>query len=241
IARTASPDDDAAIPAGRGVDAILIDRSLGAEAAAALASRWREAAPRRIVMLRPGERGELPGLMEAGFTDYLVKPVRAASLAGRLGIALDSPAPEPPADPARPPSEPPASRAVLVAEDNEINALLVRALLERLGHRVTVTTDGTAAVAAWQQAQAAGRPYDVVLMDLHMPGLDGLAATRRIRALEAEHGATPALVAALTADASPAEPDAYDGAGLDAVLVKPLDRGRLEQLLAGRTRGALAA
>ncbi len=72
---------------------------------------------------------------------------------------------------------------MLVAEDNDINALLVQAMLARLGHAPTVVGDGIAAVTSVATAHAIGAPYDLVLMDLHLPGLDGIEATRHIRAL----------------------------------------------------------
>jgi len=218
-------------------DAIVVDRALGAEAARNLARAG--AAKRRIVLLTPAERNELPDLKAAGFTGYLVKPVRAASLAARftatgaadIGMA-DETAPKP-AD----------SRgiglAVLVAEDNEINALLARALLHRLGHSPTVVANGALALEAFTAAAQAGAPYDLVLMDVHMPELDGLEATRRIRTAEAARGLPRTRIVALTANAFGEDRDACLAAGMDEFLVKPLDRDRLAEILSGRS--ALAA
>jgi CheY-like chemotaxis protein len=126
--------------------------------------------------------------------------------------------------------------AILIAEDNEINALLARALLARLGHRPTVAPDGAAALQAWLAARAAGTPYDLVLMDVHMPASDGIEATRHIRAAETEDARTPII--ALTADALSEDRAACLEAGMDGFLTKPLDRERLAELLTtlGRTR-----
>jgi CheY-like chemotaxis protein len=131
---------------------------------------------------------------------------------------------------------------VLVAEDNDINALLARSLLSKLGHRPDVVANGAAAVAAWRDAQAAGTPYDLVLMDVQMPGLDGLEATRQIRAAESDSGGRRTPIVALTANAFAEDRDTCRAAGMDDFLVKPLDRDRLTAMLAEISgRGALAA
>ena len=131
--------------------------------------------------------------------------------------------------------------SILVAEDNEINALLARALLVKLGHRPTIAADGAAAVESWLAARAAGTPYDRVLMDLHMPDTDGLEATRRIRSMEAEHEDARTPIIALTANASAEDREACIAAGMDGFLVKPFDRERLAEALAGSDKAALAA
>ena len=118
-----------------------------------------------------------------------------------------------------------------MAEDNEINALLARALLTRLGHRPTVAGNGETAVQSWTAARVAGEPYDLVLMDVQMPGMDGLEAARRIRAAEAQAGDRPTRMLALTANAQSEDRAACLAAGLDGLLVKPLDRERLREAL----------
>ncbi|MDE2576334.1 MAG: response regulator, partial [Rhodospirillales bacterium] len=125
------------------------------------------------------------------------------------------------------PGGPPAiaGRRVLVAEDNEASRLVVTRLLERAGHRVEAVVDGRAALAA-----VAGGEYDVVLMDVAMPALDGLAATRAIRALPAP--ARDIAVIGLTAATLPAEMQACHDAGMDLVLTKPVIAERLAAAMA---------
>ena len=117
---------------------------------------------------------------------------------------------------------------VLLAEDNEINALLVRAVLEGLGHTVSEVHDGLAAVAA---ATAADAHFGIVLMDLHMPRLDGLAAARLIRAHEARSGKGRTAIMALTADALAETRAEAEAAGIDAILVKPIAPDSLRRVL----------
>ena len=221
--------------------AVLVDHALGGEASAALA-RIAAKIPRRIVLVTPAMRNELAALKEAGFTGYLIKPVRAVSLAARFaaGDAFDQTAT---AEPVEAPSVASAASglSVLVAEDNEINALLVRTLLVKLGHRPTMAGSGGAAIECWRAARDAGVPFDRVLMDLHMPGMDGLEATRRIRMLEAEDDSPHTRIVALTASASAEDREDSIAAGMDGFLVKPLDRDRLAAALTTPSAAAVAA
>jgi len=211
-------------------DAMLVDHALAAQ----MSAIWEFAsvnAARRIVLTAPQERHALGALKAAGFTGYLIKPVRAASLAAQLGseetpVLID----EAPSIVATIEPDGVTPRlSVLVAEDNEINALLTCALLARLGHDATIAVDGQAAVDAWRAARDA-RPYDLVLMDLNMPGLDGLAAARRIRE-EENASSTRTPIHALTANAFDDDRDAALGAGMDGFLVKPLQREHLAAVL----------
>jgi PAS domain S-box-containing protein len=233
----------------------IVDHDLNADSISILASLISARVSRRIILITPSARAALTGLRTAGFTGYLVKPVRAASLKALLAPAerteAAATAPISPAHPPAPAEESatdPAVRTglkILVAEDNEINALLTRSILTKLGHWPTVATSGAAALEAWSSARSAGTPFDLVLMDLHMPGIDGLEAVRRIRAAEAETAAetnyrTP--VFALTANALAEDRDACLSAGMDGFLIKPLDRAQLAAVLrAVSTTAQLAA
>jgi CheY-like chemotaxis protein len=246
-----APDEDVAAALAserssqRSWSAVLVDHALG-EAACERLARANSASARRIVLITPAERHALPALKAAGFTGYLVKPVRAASLAARMTAGQDMFERESDArgenEAATAPLETASNGlAILVAEDNEINALLAKSLLQRLGHRPTIATTGDAAVAAWQAGEAAGGRFDLVLMDLHMPGSDGIAATRRIRAIEEERGARRTPIIALTANALDEDRDACLAAGMDGFLTKPLDRERLAEALTGAKKLSIAA
>jgi CheY-like chemotaxis protein len=227
-------------------DALLVDFPT-AQAMVANGAIKVSNAERRIVLIRPSDRHELPALKAAGFTGYLVKPVRAASLAARLQAQssfehalADSVEEINEASVARPLAG--KGLSILVAEDNDINALLARALLARLGHRPVIVGNGAAAVEHWTAAREAGTPYDLVLMDIQMPDVDGLEATRRIRAIEAsDTSSQPTRIVALTANAYTEDRKACLAAGMDTLLVKPLDRERLRDVLETAARGSSLA
>jgi CheY-like chemotaxis protein len=219
--------------------AVMLDQAFGVPEAEAFGEAARAHATQRIVMFTPAARQELK--LSPAFTGYLVKPLRAASLAVRLAITPEIPAPNIAGDPlidmtddAEIPAIAPArGLSVLVAEDNEINALLMRSLLTRLGHHAVLTTNGEAALESWLAAKSAGTPYDLILMDIQMPQLNGIETTKRIRAREAGQPGQPTPILALTANTLVEDRYACFEAGMDGFLVKPLDRDKLADALTG--------
>jgi PAS domain S-box-containing protein len=219
--------------------AILLDHAFGATEVAVLGEAARVHATRRILMFTPAARQELK--LSSAFTGYLVKPLRAASLAMRLTTTPETVAPNLAGDPlidmpdqtGTPAIAAARGLSLLVAEDNEINALLMRSLLTRLGHHAVITTNGEAALESWLAARSAGAPYDLILMDIQMPQLDGIETTKRIRAHEAGQAGRLTPILALTANTLVEDRYACFEAGMDGFLVKPLDRDKLADALAG--------
>jgi PAS domain S-box-containing protein len=244
-------DVAAALLPERSWHAILLDHALGTADIEALGEAARIHATHRIVMFTPATRQELQPAANSAFTGYLVKPLRAASLAARLTAAPEIAAPglaaESPIEPddmvatsAVPPNK---GLSILVAEDNEINALLMRSLLGRLGHHAVITTNGEAALESWLSAKSAGASYDLVLMDIQMPHLNGIETTKRIRDLESGQSGRRTPILALTANTLVEDRYACFEAGMDGFLIKPLDREKLAEALAGLAayRGVKAA
>jgi PAS domain S-box-containing protein len=222
--------------------AVLLDHALGSGAVHSLAEAARTHAGQRIVMFTPATRQEFQsGSGESALTGYLIKPLRTASLAARLMATGEISAPELASDAASEleghaetqAAAPGRGLSVLVVEDNEINALLMRSLLTRLGHQAMIATNGEVALESWLSAKSAGTPYDLVLMDIQMPGLDGIEATRRIRAREAAQSGQRTPILALTANTLVENRYACFEAGMDGFLIKPLDREKLADALAG--------
>jgi signal transduction histidine kinase/CheY-like chemotaxis protein len=205
-------------------DVVIVDCALGPEATNRLARAAREAGVRRSVLLfSPFERRAFGQTALKGFDGWLVKPVRTRSLFERVAWGVP-PAAGPP--PRLSPSA--AVRRALVAEDNDINALIAQKALRRLGFDVVRASDGEEAVRlAAPIAPLKSRPFDVILMDLKMPGLDGYEATRRLRRLEAACGWSPTPIVALTANTFDERKGSPSAAGFDAFLVKPVEFGAL--------------
>jgi CheY-like chemotaxis protein len=117
-------------------------------------------------------------------------------------------------------------RRILLIEDNPINAMLSRELLRRRGFEVRDVVSGEAALAL-----LAENSFDVILSDLHMPGLDGFETTRLLRDQEMAEGRERTPVVALTADANHGIREACQDAGMDGFLTKPIDPAELDSML----------
>jgi len=239
ICVASNADTAAAMLPKRKWNAILVDHAIGLEACRSLAGT-AAAIAHRIVLVRPVDRHDLAVLQEAGFTGYLVKPVRVASLAARLNAATqafdqdfhrDGYSIATPDGTAGKPNRP-RGLLILVAEDNDIHVLLARALLAKLWRRSVIVANGADAFDSWFAAHTAGTPYDLILMDVHMPDTDGIEATRRIRAAESDHDLPRTRIIALTASAFDESREACFAAGMDSFLTKPLDRERLAEAVA---------
>ena len=162
---------------------------------------------------------------------HLVKPVHAATLRDELAAVLGDPQVSPASPrPSAPPTTATASPSgrvglrILVVEDNQVNAMVAQLMLAKLGYTADLATDGREAVTAAHRT-----PYDVILMDMQMPVMDGLEATRRLR----EHppkGPRPWVVA-LTANALPENREQCAAAGMDDYLSKPARRQDLADVV----------
>jgi CheY-like chemotaxis protein len=184
-----------------------------------------------VLLTSAGSRGDAKRLRDVGFSGYLTKTtcrdtlrdvlatVWASLQSGRMDVRLVTrytvaEARARAADP-RDHREEVREWRVLLAEDNIVNQKVAKAMLEKLGCRVDVAANGKEAVELWS-----GLPYDVVFMDCQMPELDGYAATKQIRALEAGSRRTP--IVAMTANAMEGDRERCLAVGMDDYIAKPV-------------------
>jgi PAS domain S-box-containing protein len=230
-----------AAAAGEPFDVLIVDADTDIETARGLltdanARMKPDSAPlRAIVLVHPSSRSRIPEYRELGYGAYLIRPVRPLALLEQAGLA-----------PHRP-NKPMASRGadehkdgeaprILLAEDNAINALLARRMLEKCGCTVIEVKNGREAVEAVRLSLAPGnKRYAMILMDVLMPDLDGVEATIEIHKLfMSDAGETlkcPPIIA-LTANAYAEDRQRYKDSGMDDYVAKPFDKSALEALLA---------
>ncbi len=172
-----------------------------------------------IMLASAGLRGDAERCRELGVAAYLSKPVSQSELFEVVFRVLSTPAPRPElaAQIARQTSECESRKLrVLLAEDNTVNQKLVAGLLEKRGHRLTVTANGREALAALDR-----ETFDLVLMDVQMPEMDGFEATAAIRLRERATGAHLHIIA-MTAHAMQGDRERCLAAGMDAYISKPI-------------------
>jgi CheY-like chemotaxis protein len=220
---------------GSAPEVVVVDAAIGEEAARAIAARATAlGVASRLMLLSPFERRQFGAPAAFGFDGYLVKPIRERSLAARLFDpeirAQQKGDRQEVAERLAPHS---ARLRVLLAEDDEVNALLATRLLERAGAVVERHHDGKAALDA-ALASLVGQlpPFDLALLDIRMPGLDGNEVARRLRLEEARLKRGPLRLVALTANAFAEDRATALAAGFDKFLVKPVRRDDLLRILA---------
>ncbi|MGL4441041.1 MAG: ATP-binding protein, partial [Bosea sp. (in: a-proteobacteria)] len=230
VVRTADAVAAQAFILDHSFDVLLVDLAIGAERARELAILARAAGvSRRIIVLSPIERRSFGAPAGSGFDAFLVKPVRGrsllAQLRGQAAKTSDFATPAHFHDETSVPDRP----RVLLAEDNEINALLARRTLEKLGAEPIWVPNGREAVDLMLSALAGTiPPFALGVFDVRMPTMDGLKAARMIRDEESALGLMQRLpLIAVTANVSAEDREAAMAAGFDDCLPKPLVRDQL--------------
>jgi two-component system, sensor histidine kinase and response regulator len=225
--RTALDALTAAARIGRPYGLVLLDAHMpefdGFDVAAAIAGRPELAGPTVMMLTSSGKYGDHSRCRELGIAAYLTKPVQAEELFIAVGRALGSR----PASLVRPIAAPPATglaialdgapKRILLVEDNVVNQRVALGLLNRRGHDVVIAGNGREALDIHDRER-----FDVVLMDLQMPVMGGIEATREIREREAATGDHVRIVA-MTAHAMTGDRDRCLAAGMDEYMSKPIN------------------
>ncbi|TPI17592.1 PAS domain-containing hybrid sensor histidine kinase/response regulator [Mesorhizobium sp. B4-1-1] len=226
-----------AAPFAAGCNVLLIDAALE-NSDGRLLKRLRDsgfADCEAVTLIAPTDRGMLGEFRASGYATFLARPVRGETLLRVLltshGSTLAQPRPEPRGAPSVRKRD--QGLSVLIAEDNDINAMLARATLLKAGHRVKIVGNGKAAVDAVTDAGLKFR-FDVVLMDLHMPVMDGLDAIAAIRRHEESLAMPPIPIMVLSADSQEKTRHAVLAHGASGFVTKPLDPDALVQAVEGQ-------
>ena len=235
---------EAALDGGTPADLVLFDGALDPEAARRILAHVVAAQPsgRRVtsaVLTAPATRTTINRFRQCGIDHFLVRPVRPATLIALLDGSLGGSRQGerlPGIIASRGANSVltglPAKLRILLAEDNEINALLSRTILERLGCVVELAVDGREALdKATRSLDVADEAFDAVLMDLNMPTMNGFEASSRIRELCEQRGRAAPAIVAVTANAFEEDRAHCLTAGMDAYLAKPFEAEALQRVL----------
>ena len=213
--------------AGSPIDVVLIDSALpdmsGEQLGRLIRAEECLDTAALVMMASSGLRGDAARVADIGFAAYLPKPVTPTDLLNCLLKLRDTTK--------RLPGElitvhslsesRPSSLDILLADDNPVNTKIASTMLEKAGHRIDTVADGAAAIDA-----VLSKKYDLVLMDVQMPVMDGLEATRRIRAMD-RHATAHLPIVAVTANAMTGDDRQCLDAGMDDYVTKPIDQARL--------------
>jgi two-component system, sensor histidine kinase and response regulator len=225
---------DRAYREGAPIDLALLDCHMPEMSGFELAERIR--ADKRfhdlvvVALTAEGRPGDGTRCEELGIASYLLKPLAPAELRDALLLTLEKGAG------ARKRGElvtrhslreARLSLNILLAEDNRVNQRLATHLLERFGHKVHLATTGKKVLQALEKDH-----FDVILMDIQMPDMDGVEATAKIRERETQHG-TYIPIVAMTAHAAVGDRERFLAAGMDDYISKPISRDRLREVLRG--------
>ncbi len=231
---------EAAVAAARerSFELILLDGTLPGKGGSDAATLLREAdatCPIVMMMTAVARRPEAARCRALDIREFVTKPIRPIDLMAALATALGlSPRGLLPSSAEAPPSAPVPPLTILLAEDNAVNQMVAVGLLEKQGHRVTVVGTGREAIEALD-----GRRFDLVLMDVQMPEMDGLEAVAAIRSEETRGAGYRLPVIAMTAYTMKGDRERFLEAGFDGYVRKPISVYELFETIAATvpTRG----
>ncbi len=222
----------AAEAASRPFELVLIDCNMPGMDGFELASRLGvESTIRKstVMMLSSSHHNrEIGKSREAGIADYLTKPIDPRELLAAMGrlLASRTDVPASIAPGSVPTGAPRTGLHVLVAEDNVVNQKVVKGILQKQGHQVTIAATGVEAVAC-----VARDAFDLIFMDVQMPEMGGFEATTLIRASEQHSGTQRLPIIAMTAHAMKGDRERCLDAGMDDYVTKPLDARRIAEVV----------
>jgi len=222
-----------AAAAGKPFDIVLLDCRMpemdGFEIATRIQTSPSQGRPLVIMLASDRWADDIARTYDLGLAGYLVKPIRRSDLSQTVSIALDRAKGVPPISKGSGQTSPPRSTSslhVLLAEDSPDNQLLIQTYLKQTPHRIDLADNGQIAVDKFRNGC-----YDLILMDIQMPVMDGLTATKAIRQCEQQEGWPPTHIVALTALVLKEEAAKIFEAGCNAHLTKPIKKSTLLDLL----------